>query len=529
MSSDPDGSILNYRWDFGDGQVKTTNYPVTTHIYRKANSTVNYTVALTVTDDDCLTNSTSASIPVTNPAILHVSLPLGEDRTGIPDPDPWINECWLLNITDAHGTFQVRVDDVSNCIPSYDTHLTIALNDAAYDNLVNLTVNNITMVKNDFKYGILRPYNLRDWPSGDVYPTWHNDTVVNLGTICPKEHKNATVSVTFSNATGARIHLDAYGSKKPCPIPPAKKCYITYNPLSEDSTVLFQPQPTCHLTITTSTGGTTDPLPGNYTYDCGSSVLVYAIADSCYHFSHWELDGVNVGSANPYSVLMNDDHHLHAVFGEVTYELTITASIGGSTDPPPGTYTYDCDSSASVAAIPDICYQFDHWELDGTDVGSANPYTLLMDENHTLHAAFKYSPPPLSVSISPPSAAIFIGESVVFTSKVSGGTSPYAYQWYLNDNIVSGANESSWTFTPTMTGIYYIHLEVSDQCNLTNQSDTARISVITAPVGGRSVSINKPITHLPLLCHTTLLALFVVVLSLIRPRDRVGQKSHSKN
>lgn len=173
------------------------------------------------------------------PAILHVSIPTGEDKTGIPDPDPWINECWLLNISGTSGTFTVRIEGVSKSVTSYDTHLVIALNHAAYDNFVTLTVGNITMEKNDFKFGAPRPYNLWNWPSDDVYPTWFNDTLVNVGTIPPKGHTNVTVSAAFSNATSARVHFDAYGSTKPSYTPPTKKSHITHNLLSEDSTVLF--------------------------------------------------------------------------------------------------------------------------------------------------------------------------------------------------------------------------------------------------------------------------------------------------
>ena len=51
-------------------------------------------------------------------------------------------------------------------------------------------------------------------PSGDVYPTWFNDTLVNVGTIPPKGYIDVVISVVFSNATAVRIHFDAYGSKE---------------------------------------------------------------------------------------------------------------------------------------------------------------------------------------------------------------------------------------------------------------------------------------------------------------------------
>jgi len=276
------------------------------------------------------------------------------------------------------------------------------------------------------------------------------------------------------------------------------------------------------LTITTTTGGTTNPAPGTYTYTAGTSVEVTAIPDAGYQLDHWVLDGSPVGSVSPISVLMDDNHTLEAVFAQITYQLTITTTTGGTTDPAPATYTYAASSSVSVTAIPEADYVFDHWELDTVNVGSANPYSLLMDADHTLHAVFIYSPPspPLSVSISPLSASILIGDSVTFTSTVSGGTSPYTYQWYLNGNPVPGATSSSWTFTPTSTGIYYIYLKVTDANDTTAQSDTARITVTSVPVGGYSVSLTKPVAKTPLIFYTMLLAIFGTAISLIRRKRK---------
>jgi len=59
-SSDPDGTIIKYFWDFGDGTNATGI--TTTHSYSAAG---NYTVTLTVTDDDGATNSANATKFVT--------------------------------------------------------------------------------------------------------------------------------------------------------------------------------------------------------------------------------------------------------------------------------------------------------------------------------------------------------------------------------------------------------------------------------------------------------------------------------
>ena len=61
-STDPDGTITGYAWDFGDGQTGTG--VSTAHTYAAAGS---YTVTLTVTDDDSATGTTTRPVTVTAP------------------------------------------------------------------------------------------------------------------------------------------------------------------------------------------------------------------------------------------------------------------------------------------------------------------------------------------------------------------------------------------------------------------------------------------------------------------------------
>jgi parallel beta-helix repeat protein len=129
-------------------------------------------------------------------------------------------------------------------------------------------------------------------------------------------------------------------------------------------------------------------------------------------------------------------------------------------------------------------------------------------------------PPPLSVSISPLSASILVGQSVTFTSTVSGGYTPYSYQWYLNGNPVSGATSASWTFTPTTSGIYYIYLKVTDAKDNTAQSDTARITVATVPVGGYSIPIQIQTTTEPIIPYIALIAALTAIFTKLRPKTK---------
>jgi peptidoglycan/xylan/chitin deacetylase (PgdA/CDA1 family) len=80
------------------------------------------------------------------------------------------------------------------------------------------------------------------------------------------------------------------------------------------------------------------------------------------------------------------------------------------------------------------------------------------------------SPPP-SVTISPTSVRMYLGQSQTFSSSVTDGNPPFSYQWCLNDTAVSGATGSTWTFTPATTGHYKVYLNVTDGLNFKAQSN----------------------------------------------------------
>jgi PKD repeat protein len=108
-SSDPDGTIQNWTWDFGDHS--TDKGPVAIHPYTAKGR---FTVTLTVEDDAGLTNSTTTVIVVRNRAPIIVSsdpapgalnLTTGSQRTfavtaSDPDRDP-LTYAWRINGTAA--------------------------------------------------------------------------------------------------------------------------------------------------------------------------------------------------------------------------------------------------------------------------------------------------------------------------------------------------------------------------------------------------------------------------------------------
>jgi PKD repeat protein len=78
-ASDPDGKIIDYRWDFGDGETGAGESPV--HVFRHSGT---YSVTLTVTDDSETLSSQDSdemTLIINSPPIADT----GPDQTGMPD------------------------------------------------------------------------------------------------------------------------------------------------------------------------------------------------------------------------------------------------------------------------------------------------------------------------------------------------------------------------------------------------------------------------------------------------------------
>jgi hypothetical protein len=189
---------------------------------------------------------------------------------------------------------------------------------------------------------------------------------------------------------------------------------------------------------------------------------------------------------------------------------------------PTNGWWYDTSTSVTLTAQTVTGKDFNYWDVDGGSKGSGvNPITVTMNAPHMATAHYTVTAPPISVSINPLSASIYVGQSVSFTSAVSGGTAPYTYQWYLNGNPVSGATSSTWTFTPSSSGLYYVYLKVTDSKSQTAQSETAMVSVMSQPpVGGYSFSLTKTTPMSNIAVYSMLVALFGVALGLTKRKRK---------
>ncbi|MGD0979223.1 MAG: hypothetical protein ABR962_08805 [Candidatus Bathyarchaeia archaeon] len=223
---------------------------------------------------------------------------------------------------------------------------------------------------------------------------------------------------------------------------------------------LFAPVPTSlTLTINATAGGTTSPPPGNYTYGYNASVTVTAIPDSGYIFDYWTSVFGFMGNQNPNTIMMVKNVSLEAVFEDASSAqrtLTITTAAGGTTDPPPGNYTYGYMTNVTVTAIPDAGHVFDHWtSVHGENLGTQNPWNLTISSDFTIQPVFENATSGLrtltiwsSVSkgtTNPPPGTYMCnyGESVTVTAIPQNGI--YFAGWVLDQT--SGGMSNPITIT----------------------------------------------------------------------------------
>ena len=106
-SFDPDGTIANWAWNFGDGQPRSAPGASATarHVYATAGT---FTVTLTVTDDDGGAHQASGQVTTIGPNPLpHADFTAGAtgrdvtlDGSGSSDPDGTIVN-WAWNFGDG--------------------------------------------------------------------------------------------------------------------------------------------------------------------------------------------------------------------------------------------------------------------------------------------------------------------------------------------------------------------------------------------------------------------------------------------
>ncbi len=153
---------------------------------------------------------------------------------------------------------------------------------------------------------------------------------------------------------------------------------------NKNVTANFLELPDFQLT-TTAVGGSIVLNPAGGTYDSTTTVVLSAVADSGYYFSHWTGD-VN-GESNPENLLMDGNKSVTAVF--IPRFLLSMDSIGNGTvtvTPDSSGRIYDSLDVVSISATPASGYYFKQWSGDYS--GTDNPASVEMNSDKSITAEF---------------------------------------------------------------------------------------------------------------------------------------------
>jgi len=127
------GTIMNYTWNFDDGNTTTVTNPVITHVYTDEGD---YNVTLTITDSESLTDTTWAVVPVRNYPVADFTWsperPLVNDVVTLdaslstPNGGTIMNYTW--NFDDGNTTTVTNpvITHVYRTEATYDVSLTVA-------------------------------------------------------------------------------------------------------------------------------------------------------------------------------------------------------------------------------------------------------------------------------------------------------------------------------------------------------------------------------------------------------------------
>ena len=158
----------------------------------------------------------------------------------------------------------------------------------------------------------------------------------------------------------------------------------------------------------------------------GTSVtFTHGDANTGYTWSHWEKDGVNVGTSNTYTTTIGTATTMTAVYTENSYATTVSATNGSVS---PASPNISHHTGTALTATPNTNYVFESWSVTGGGLAVKDGSSLTSNP-------------------------------ATFTATSTGGTitANFADQW----SVCGIPNFSTWNGLPLKSGTVYegtIHL-----------------------------------------------------------------------
>ncbi len=318
--------------------------------------------------------------------------------------------------------------------------------------------------------------------------------VVNIQANAPAEGKQfknwtATGGGSFGNANSASTTYTM----------PAGNATITAN---------YEDIPVATYTVTVSAdpseGGS---VTGGGSYNAGENVTVTATPNSGYHFVKWTEHGVEAGSTESLTISNIDDNYTLVAVFEADIRYTITD----------GAHQSVVKGNEAVFVSNAEFVKFVEVWVDGNSVDTTNYSAVSGSTKITLKSAyikaltigkhsleiistdgkaetyFMVEAPENQINIirHPDDQFVAEGQKATFSIGVSGGTLPYAYQWFINRNDGAGWNKidgaTSASYTTSVTKLsnngykYYCSVSDADGQKLDSNKATLFVSKYVEP------------------------------------------------
>ncbi|GAB4403870.1 MAG: hypothetical protein Kow00123_15320 [Anaerolineales bacterium] len=270
---------------------------------------------------------------------------------------------------------------------------------------------------------------------------------------------------------------------------------------SNDSVVTSVPNPEVSVT----------PTGGELNCNVSSVLLTASVTGGESPFAYqWYKNGTAIAGATTntysatsvgvYKVVVTD----HNGCTDTSNEVTVTSVPDPDVSVTPTSGELNCNVSsvlltASVSGGESpFAYQ---WYKNGTAIAgatsstysatSAGVYKVVVTDHNgcadTSNEVTVVSVPNPDVSVTPTSGELNCNvSSVLLTASVTGGESPFAYQWYKNGTAIAGATSS--TYSATSAGVYKVvvtdHNGCADTSNEVTVTSVPDPDVSVTPTGG---------------------------------------------
>jgi len=456
-SSDPDGTIVGYFWDFGNGHTSTEVSPSETFT-----AVGIYSVSLTVTDNDGAPRTAYTSIEVKNRNPVAVIANSAGDLTG--------NKPFTVNFSSAGSNDD---DDPGGAIASYkwsfgdgSTESTLANPTHTYQSAGTFTVV-LTVTDND---------------QGTASDT-RTVTVINLPptiqsmgwtcqagtTPCSSGADNSAVGTTAASL------VTAFTSTA---VDPDGGTVVAYEWSVSPSATIAAP--------TAQNTSVTFPTPGTYT------VKVRA-KDNDNDFSQWLTRTVKV-NAPPTAVFTRSP-----ATGNRPLTVSLDATNSADSDGSIASYNWSTtDGKTAVGVNPSLTWP-------ATDLAGTRTITLTVTDSNgatkqtsqTITLVNRAPTAEVTTSPSPPSGPKPLNVNFSATGSNDPDGTPLTYQWKVDGVNVGGATSATYSRTFTTSTPVVVSVVVTDIDGSTATASTTVTPSNLAPTG----SFTFP-------CHPTVPALY---------------------